>query len=90
MLAGGDDGRLGGFDLDAVALDALKDMERRAYCRGRGLSEGLSAGNSVDLLVLIGGGGRGGRGGLGEDRTFVIPHSRSISSSPRPISNDNG
>jgi len=89
VLAGGDDGGLGGLDLDTLALDALKDMERRPYCRGRGLSEGLSAGNSVDLVDLMVGGGRGSVG-LGEDRAFVAPQSISISSRPKPMSSDNG
>lgn len=86
MLAGGDDGTLGGFDLDTLVLDALKDIERRPVCRGRSLSEGLSEGNSTSFGVFIRGGGVGM--GLGEDRAFVA--SQSISPRPKPISNDNG
>lgn len=84
MLAGGDDGTLGGLDLDMLVLDVLKDIERRPVCRGRSLSEGLSVDSSAGLLGLVRGEGVGI--GLGKDRTFVA--SQSSSPRPKPVSND--
>jgi hypothetical protein len=65
-------------------------MERRPFCRGRSLREGVSAGDSADLVDWIGIGGGDGSIGLAEDRAFVTPQSISISPRPKPMSNDSG